>query len=208
MEPRATGQFIDDFYGTNWVQERYQDTVSNGYAEIAYDFEGSHGGVLAVVSEDAINNYAKIATASPVQWSRGKRATVRARFSVSALTDAQYQIGLMNDATHYVALDFTTASSSKWRLRAVNGAADNVAASSADADANWHTLELRMLGTGLGAELVLDGAEAAKLTLADGVLPTGRLYLFAYTKTTANLGGGATRELWIDYWAAMQSRLA
>lgn len=207
MEPRATGQFIDDFYGADPLAERYQESVSSGRVEIAYDYEGSHGGAVMAQSDEDNGDYAEFRTLNPVAFSRGKAAVLRARFAVSHITDLHAQIGFKRDATHYVCLDYRPASSVKWRLRSVNGAGDVSVLHADTADANWHTLELRFLNALGAAELVLDGDESKRISMAGASIAAGRFALFARVQTLAALGGGNHREVWLDYWAAAQGRL-
>lgn len=204
MFAEAHVNFWDDFVAAALNPDIYNQVffgAGGSYTTAEGDDDDLSGSLIIIAN----GGYAEVNTLDVCPWKRSQRPVVRARFRLSHTTDVEARIGLENaEDDEYIALNARSADGD-FRLTVKTGGVvtKNVAfATPISLDTAWHTLELRLLGTGAGAELVLDNNEANKATVADGDLFTAALSLFARMEDPAL----TTRNLYVDWWSATQTR--
>lgn len=202
MDARHGGSFFDDFLGNAPVADRYNIDDTNGSVALIADGPDKIDGVLELAAGPDLGDFVSIYT-DPEAFTRWGRARFFAKFRLPFQDSTYIELGFRFDASNYIVLKVDTDTDFDWHLEANVGGVTTTQDYGGHIDGDWHTVEIRLLGGTGAAEMVLDGDEASKLTIADANLPDKAFYPWAYCYLLFNYVT-QTRDLLIDYWGAHQ----
>lgn len=204
MLSTAAATWWDDFVAATVLPDWYNLVFFGAggcYTTAEGDDDDLNGSLIIIAN----GGYAECNTLDVCPWKRSQRPTLLARFRLSHTTDIEARIGFENvEDDDYVALNARGADGD-FRITVKTGGVitKNVAFPAPIAlDTGWHVMELRVLGTGVGAELILDGDEGNKATVVSGDLFTLPMSMFARLEDPAL----TARNMYVDWWAAEQAR--
>jgi len=206
MHPNKQVIFKDYFTGKELSTERYLIAAALGTAEHVAGGFGAEGGALKLGSDDGVGDWARLTTITPYQFTLSQEAVLEARFRLISDDGCAGQIGFYQDTSNYIILEMsTTLDGGGIALHADRAGSHTYDYSPMTMDAAWHTMQLRLLGTGNGVECVLDGDEANKMEIANGNIPAGDGYgAYLRSLTRAILRSGDERGMYLDYWNVTQ----
>jgi hypothetical protein len=210
MRPNRYVIFEDDFNGKQPLTERY--TVDDTFGTVTHLAEGhsAEGGALALLADNSQADAVSVVTIDPLQFALSEATELDARFRLWSDDAVRVRIGFWQSATNFVVFEASTdLAGGGYALHANKSTVSTWDYHPSQIDAAWHTVTVRLLGTGLGAEAVIDGDETNKMAIANGDLPTGDQYgIVGYgeTRGSSGVGSGEQRGVLINYWRAIQVR--
>lgn len=210
MRPSSYIVFQDDFNGKGPISNRY--VINDTFGTVAYQADGysAAGGALAILGDNAQGDEATITTVTPKQFALSKASELEVRFRLWSDDACLARIGFWQDASNWVALEASTdLAGGGYALVGNRATTFYYDYHKGKINAAWHRLTLRLLGTGLGAEAVLDGDEANKLSLPNGEIPIADQYgIFAHgeTRGSSGIAAGEQRGVLLNYWRVKQAR--
>jgi hypothetical protein len=197
--------FFDDFIGSSVEADRYVIDDTDGTVGLMTGDFGNLDGILGLQAGPDAGDLVSIRTVAKV-FHKDQPARMRARMRLSSTQDIALLLGFYSDANNYVGLRVDTGTDHTWHLEANKAGTPSDDDSGIHIDMVWHTVELRLLGSSLGAELVFDGDETNKLTLSSSALPEGPFYMFCSSEMLTTFTG-QTRDVIID-WVHIQQEQA
>ena len=204
MDARHGGSFFDEFLGDAPVADRYNIDDTNGTVALVTDGPDKVDGVLRLAAGPDLGDFVLIYT-DPEAFTRWGRARFFARFRVPKIDSVYIELGFRFDLNNYVVLKVDTDTDFDWHFEANAGGVTSTQDYGGHIDTDWHTVEIRLLGGGGAAELVLDADESNKLTIADANLPDKAFFPWAYCYLLYDYSATLqTRDLLLDYWGAHQ----
>jgi hypothetical protein len=213
MRPNQQAIFEDRFRGGQLLADRYTIDQANGTIAGRPDGYAAQVSSLLVAADNAVGDSVQISTlvsSAPLQFALSKESKMRFRFCVVGDDAVEIKVGFYQSATNYVAFRASTdLTQNGTALEANAGGSVNRAGCFLVLGDGWHTAEIRLLGSGNGAEMVMDRNEDSKVSIAAVNMPSGDEYaLFAYAETrgSAGVASGEQRGLLLDYWMAWNAR--
>ena len=210
MRPTRYIVFGDHFNGKAPLTDRY--TIDDTLGTVAFRTAGysAEGGALALLADASQGDNVQISTVDPLQCALSEESELEARFRLWSDDAVRARIGFWQDSSNWVGLEISTDLAGGGYALIGNRATTFYYDYHPDKiDPAWHRLSVRLLGSGAGAEAVIDGDEDNKLTLTNGEIPVSDRYgIFAYAETRGSSGvtAGEQRGLLLNYWQVKQRR--
>lgn len=210
MRPNKYVIFEDDFTGNLVQDERYVINDTFGTAEPLQNGFSAEGGALYLAGDAAQGNFASIRTTNPLQFAKSKASEMQFRFRLLSDDAVRVRVGFYYDSSNFLLFEASTEDvGNMFSLYANQATTTKWVYSKVPVDCGWHTVKLRLLGTAMAGECIIDGDETNKVIMVNGDMPTFDqygLYAIGETRGSSGVGAGDQRGLMMSYWRATHER--